>query len=98
MEFEGTVYKIMPVTKGTSARGEWQRQDVVCGPGIGSAHFEIALHAHFRKQRAQVIVPVADGWFDAGQPIAEGAGHELPEGNVGRPVVGVAALDENRDH
>lgn len=29
MEFEGTVYKILPVTKGTSARGEWQRQDVV---------------------------------------------------------------------
>lgn len=29
MEFEGTVYKIMPVTKGTSARGEWQRQDVI---------------------------------------------------------------------
>lgn len=29
MEFEGTVYKILPLTKGTSARGEWQRQDVV---------------------------------------------------------------------
>ena len=29
MEFEGTVFRIMPVTKGTSARGEWQRQDVV---------------------------------------------------------------------
>jgi len=29
MEFEGVVYKIMPVTKGTSARGDWQRQDVV---------------------------------------------------------------------
>lgn len=29
MEFEGTVYKIMPVTKGESARGPWQRQDVV---------------------------------------------------------------------
>ena len=29
MEFEGTVYKMMPVTKGASARGEWQRQDVV---------------------------------------------------------------------
>ena len=28
MEFEGVVYKIMPVTRGTSARGEWQRQDV----------------------------------------------------------------------
>ena len=29
MEFEGTVYKIMPATKGESARGPWQRQDVV---------------------------------------------------------------------
>ena len=29
MEFEGTVYKILPLTKGVSARGEWQRQDVV---------------------------------------------------------------------
>lgn len=29
MEFEGIVYKILPLTKGTSARGEWQRQDVV---------------------------------------------------------------------
>ena len=29
MEFEGVVYKILPVTRGTSARGEWQRQDVV---------------------------------------------------------------------
>ena len=24
MEFEGVVYKIMPATKGTSARGDWQ--------------------------------------------------------------------------
>jgi hypothetical protein len=29
MEFEGIVYKKLPVTKGVSARGEWQRQDVV---------------------------------------------------------------------
>lgn len=29
MEFEGTVYKIMPATKGTSARGDWQRQEVI---------------------------------------------------------------------
>lgn len=40
MEFEGTVYKIMPVTKGTSARGEWQRQDVV---------FEMQDGAYARK-------------------------------------------------
>lgn len=36
MEFEGTVYKIMPVTKGTSARGDWQRQDVVFDYNDGS--------------------------------------------------------------
>ena len=29
MEFEGIVYKKLPATKGMSARGEWQRQDVV---------------------------------------------------------------------
>ena len=29
MEFEGVVYKILPPTSGTSARGEWKRQDVV---------------------------------------------------------------------
>ena len=29
MEFEGVVYKILPLQSGTSARGEWQRQDVV---------------------------------------------------------------------
>ena len=29
MEFEGVVYKIMPPVKGTSARGEWQRQEVI---------------------------------------------------------------------
>ncbi|MEG1405082.1 MAG: DUF3127 domain-containing protein [Alistipes sp.] len=29
MEFEGTVFKIQPLTKGTSARGEWQRQDAI---------------------------------------------------------------------
>ena len=29
MEFEGSVYKVLPVVKGTSARGEWVKQDVV---------------------------------------------------------------------
>lgn len=29
MEFTGTVFQILPVVKGQSARGEWQRQDVV---------------------------------------------------------------------
>ena len=29
MEFEGVVFKKLPVSKGVSARGEWQRQDVV---------------------------------------------------------------------
>lgn len=29
MEFEGVVLKKLPETKGVSARGEWQRQDVI---------------------------------------------------------------------
>ncbi len=29
MEFEGTVFKVMPAASGTSARGEWQRQEVI---------------------------------------------------------------------
>jgi hypothetical protein len=29
MEFEGTVVKVLPAMKGTSARGEWTKQDVV---------------------------------------------------------------------
>lgn len=29
MEIEGIVYKILPVQSGTSARGEWQKREVV---------------------------------------------------------------------
>ena len=29
MEFEGTIFRIMPATSGTSARGPWQRQEVI---------------------------------------------------------------------
>ncbi|HIZ15347.1 MAG TPA: DUF3127 domain-containing protein [Candidatus Tidjanibacter faecipullorum] len=29
MEFEGIVYKVLPVVKGTSQRGEWVKQEVV---------------------------------------------------------------------
>lgn len=29
MEFEGIVFKIMPATSGTSARGNWQKQEVI---------------------------------------------------------------------
>jgi hypothetical protein len=29
MEFEGVVWKILPATQGTSARGEWKKQEVI---------------------------------------------------------------------
>lgn len=29
MEFEGTVYRVLPVVKGTSQRGEWVKQEIV---------------------------------------------------------------------
>lgn len=43
MEFEGTVYKILPLTKGASARGEWQRQDVVFDMAEGSFSRKICV-------------------------------------------------------
>lgn len=29
MEFEGTLFAILPLVKGTSARGEWMKQDLI---------------------------------------------------------------------
>lgn len=29
MEFEGIVFSVLPLVKGTSARGEWMKQDVI---------------------------------------------------------------------
>lgn len=29
MEFEGTVFSVLPIVKGTSARGEWMKQEVI---------------------------------------------------------------------
>ncbi|MFI3280154.1 MAG: DUF3127 domain-containing protein [Rikenellaceae bacterium] len=29
MEFEGTLFKVLPAASGVSARGEWQRQEVI---------------------------------------------------------------------
>lgn len=43
MEFEGTVFKILPVLKGTSARGEWQRQDVVFDVPEGTFSHKICV-------------------------------------------------------
>lgn len=43
MEFEGTVFKILPVTQGTSARGPWQRQDVVFDVPSGSFTDKLAV-------------------------------------------------------
>ncbi|MFI3282969.1 MAG: DUF3127 domain-containing protein [Rikenellaceae bacterium] len=43
MEFEGTVFQILPVVSGTSARGEWQRQDVVFEMQDGSFARKVAV-------------------------------------------------------
>lgn len=63
MEFEGTVYKILPLTKGTSARGEWQRQDVVFEMNEGSFTRKICVTffnkpddvAHLREGAAYTV-------------------------------------------
>ena len=71
MEFEGTVYKILPVTKGTSARGEWQRQDVVFEMNEGSFARKIQrplVHRHPRMASAAQA-------GDRGSPDARHAAH-----------------------
>ncbi len=49
MEFEGTIYKIMPATKGTSARGEWQRQEVIFEMNDGSPYTRKVCVTFFNK-------------------------------------------------
>ena len=43
MEFEGTVFQILPPASGTSARGEWQRQEVVFEMQDGSYTRKVAV-------------------------------------------------------
>ncbi len=43
MEFEGTVFQILPAASGTSARGEWQRQEVVFEMQDGSFARKVAV-------------------------------------------------------
>ena len=50
MEFEVVVNKIMAVTRGTSARGEWQRQDVVFDFFDGGQFFRKICVTFFIKE------------------------------------------------
>ncbi|MFR9649828.1 MAG: DUF3127 domain-containing protein [Rikenellaceae bacterium] len=49
MEFEGTIFKILPATSGTSARGPWHRQDVVFETVDGTYTRKICV-TFFNKQ------------------------------------------------
>ncbi len=49
MEFEGSVFKIMPATTGTSARGAWHRQDIVFEMVDGTYSRKICV-TFFNKQ------------------------------------------------
>lgn len=50
MEFEGIVFKKLPATSGTSARGEWHRQDVVFEVVSQSPYPRKACVTFFNKQ------------------------------------------------
>ncbi len=49
MEFQGTVVKIMPENKGTSARGDWHRQDVIFEINDGSQYTRRVAVVFFNK-------------------------------------------------
>ena len=58
MEFEGTVYRILPVVKGQGARGEWTKQEVVFElPGEFSRKVCVA----FWGDRAQDAASLREG-------------------------------------
>ena len=58
MEFEGIVFKKLPATSGTSARGEWHRQDVVFEVVSQSPYPRKACVTFFNKQEevARLVV------------------------------------------
>lgn len=49
MDFEGVVFRIMPATSGTSARGPWQRQEVVFDLQSNSQYPRKACVTFFNK-------------------------------------------------
>lgn len=49
MEFEGTVFDILSPTTGTSARGEWQRQEVIFEMQDGQYSRKVAV-TFFNKE------------------------------------------------
>ncbi|MFR9589102.1 MAG: DUF3127 domain-containing protein [Rikenellaceae bacterium] len=43
MEFQGTVFRIMPENRGTTARGDWQRQEVIFTMMEGAYERKVAV-------------------------------------------------------
>jgi len=73
MEFEGTVWSVLPVVKGTSARGEWVKQEVVFEqPG----EFNRKVCVSFWGDRAQEA-----GALQKGETVAVSANVESREYN-----------------
>ena len=73
MEFEGTVWSVLPVVKGTSARGEWTKQEVVFEqPG----EFNRKVCVSFWGDRAQEA-----GTLQKGETVAVSANVESREYN-----------------
>lgn len=87
MEFEGTVFAILPLVKGQSARGEWMKQEVVFElPG----EFSRKVCVGFWGDRAQDA-----GGLKPGEVIAVSANVESREYN-GRWFTEVRAWKMNR--
>ena len=73
MEFEGTVWRVLPLVKGTSARGEWMKQEVVFElPG----EFNRKLCVGFWGDKAQEA-----GTLQPGESVAVSANVESREYN-----------------
>lgn len=58
MEFEGIVYKILPVQRGTSARGEWSKQEVIFEM---PSEFSRKICVTFFGERASEVAKLREG-------------------------------------
>ena len=88
MEFEGTVYKVLPVVKGTSQRGEWMKQEVVFElPG----EFNRKICVGFWGDKVAVSINVESREYN-GRWFTEARGWKMTRMTAQPPVPGVADM------
>ena len=75
-----------------------QRADAPPRPAIRAAHLQETLQADIGKQRREMVRPVAHGRHTVRHLVAQGAVHELAEGDMGDVVIAAVTDQEIHRH